>query len=109
MYRHRGIDTGMSDDASRRTRLEWKVVSTLAGVGGAIATRKLTNVVWARTTSGSEAPPLNPADRRISWSEGVQWAVAAGVGAALGRLVSQRVAAAGWESATGNPPPGLST
>ena len=99
----------MSADTSRTTQLGWKAVSTLAGVAGAVGTRKLTAAVWSAFSSSSAEPPLNPADRRISWSEGVQWAIAAGVGAGLGRLVSQRVAAAGWESATGSPPPGVKT
>ncbi len=92
---------------SRTSKLEWKAISTVAGMGGAIATRKLTNVLWAQFSSGSTEPPLNPADRRVSWPEALQWAVAAGVGAALGRLVSQRLAAAGWERATGDAPPGV--
>lgn len=96
----------MAND-SRTTKLEWKAVSTVAGMAGAIATRKLTNALWARFSSGSAEPPLNPADRRITWPEAVQWAVTAGVGAALGRLVSQRLAAAGWERATGEAPPGV--
>ncbi|MDE0804445.1 MAG: DUF4235 domain-containing protein [Acidimicrobiales bacterium] len=97
----------MSDDSSRTSALAWKAVSTLAGVGGAIATRKITNAAWSAVSSGSAEPPLNPADRRVSWSESLQWAIAAGVGAGIGRLVSQRVASAGWESATGSPPPGV--
>ena len=97
----------MSDDSSRSSALAWKAVSTLAGVAGAVATRKVTNAVWSSISSSSAEPPLNPADRRVSWSEALQWAVAAGVGAGLGRLVSQRAASAGWESATGRPPPGV--
>lgn len=96
-------------EPSRKTKLEWKAVSSLAGVAGAVATRKLTGAVWSALSSSDADPPLNPADRRISWGEAVQWAIAAGVGASLGRLVSQRFAAAGWEAATGEPPPGVKT
>ena len=96
-------------DSSRTTQLEWKAVSTVASIAGAMATRKVTGAAWKAFSSSDAEPPLNPADRRISWSEAVQWAIAAGVGAALGRLVSQRVAAAGWEAATGDPPPGVKT
>lgn len=93
-----------------RTReLEWKAVSTLAGVAGAVGARKLTSALWSRFSSSDAEPPLNPADRRISWGESLQWVVAASIGAGVARLVSKRVAAAGWESATGDPPPGLRT
>lgn len=97
----------MSASKSRTTELGWKAVSTLAGVVGAVATRKVTSTLWSALSSSATEPPLNPADRRVSWPEAVQWAVAAGVGAGLGRLVSQRVAAAGWEAATGDAPPGV--
>ena len=96
-----------SDDSSRSNALAWKAVSSVAGVVGAVATRKLTNAVWSAFSSSSSEPPLNPADRQVSWPEALQWAVAAGVGAGIGRLVSQRVASAGWESATGTTPPGV--
>jgi hypothetical protein len=92
---------------ARRQKLAWKVVSMSTGILGGIAVRKVLEALWKTFTSGREDPPLNPADRRISWSEGLQWAVAAGVGAGIGRLVSERLAAAGWEAATGSPPPGI--
>lgn len=97
--------------SERRTRTElgWKVVSTGAGIAGAVVARNLTSSLWSRLSSSDAEPPLNPADRRISWSESIQWAVAVSVGAGLARLVSQRLAAAGWESATGSPPPGVRT
>lgn len=93
----------------RREDVAWKVVSTGAGILGGLVVRKVLDVLWTSVTHDRERPPLNPADRRISWVEGLEWAVAAGVGAGIGRLVSQRVAAAGWEAATGSPPPGIDT
>lgn len=95
--------------SKRRTEFGWKAASTLAGVAGAVAARRLTSALWSMFSSSDAEPPLNPADRRISWAESLQWAVAAGVGAGVARLVSMRVAAAGWESATGSPPPGIRT
>jgi hypothetical protein len=87
---------------------EWKVVSALAGVLGGLITRKLLEVAWRSVRKGAEHdPPLNPADRRIGWGDALAWAVAAGVGAGVGRLLSERLAAAGWEAATGSPPPGV--
>lgn len=85
----------------------WKVVSTLSAVAGGIATRKAVEAVWSAMSSSDVDPPLNPADRRIGWKSALQWAVAAGVGAGIGRMVSQRAAAAGWERATGSTPPGI--
>lgn len=81
----------------------WKTLSLGAGALAAIAVRKIVGAVWP----GSGRPPLNPADRRISWNEALAWGVASGVGAGVARLVSKRTAAAAWEQVTGNPPPGV--
>jgi hypothetical protein len=92
----------------RTERVRWAVVSKASAVLGAIATRKLLQALWP---AGDDAtgPPFNPADRRVAWSTAVQWGIAAGVGAGMARVLSQRAAAAGWEAATGSPPPGVRT
>lgn len=94
--------------SSRRERIGWKALSQVSAVLGAVATRKILQMLWP-VGDDDLGPPFNPADRRVAWTTALQWGVAAGVGAGIARVVSQRVAAAGWESATGNPPPGLRT
>jgi hypothetical protein len=94
---------------SRSEEFGWKALSTVSAIAGGIVTRKLVSAVYAALSREEVDPPLNPADRRIGWSDAVPWAIAAGVGAGIGRLVSQRVAAAGWERATGSSPPGMVT
>ena len=99
-----------SSSDSRWAAGEWKIISTLCGILGGLLTRKVLEVLWKSVRKGAEHdPPLNPADRRIGWGDALAWAVAAGVGAGVGRLLSERVAAAGWEAATGNAPPGIET
>ena len=93
---------------TRSERLRWTALSQVSAVLGAIATRKLLQALWP-AGDDSTGPPFNPADRRVTWSTAVQWGIAAGVGAGLARVVSQRAAAAGWEAATGSPPPGIQT
>lgn len=93
---------------SRSERVRWAALSRVSAILGTIAARKLLQAVWP---AGDDAPgpPFNPADRRVAWSTALQWGVAAGVGTGIGRIVSQRAAAAGWEAATGGAPPGLKT
>ena len=79
----------------------------LMAIGGGVVTRRLLQALGSKFVPSDHEPPLNPADRRISWPEALIWAVAAGVGAGLGRLVAERAAAAGWEAATGSAPPGI--
>ena len=96
-------------DPSRRARAGWSALSKLSAIAGAVATRKVLRALWSGATDDAHGPPYNPADRRVAWSSALQWTIAAGVGAGLGRLLSQRAAAAGWEKATGSSPPGLRT
>lgn len=97
------------DDSTndRSTKLKWKVVSTGSAILGSMVSRKLLQSIWTSFGPGDVEPPLNPADRRTDWSAALQWTIAAGIGVGIGRLVSQRGAAAGWEAATGSPPPGI--
>lgn len=83
----------------------WKIISLGSGVLAAVGVRKLLAALWP----GPSTPPLNPADRRVTWSEALAWGVASGVGAGIGRVVSKRGAAAAWERTTGTTPPGLQT
>lgn len=93
--------------SDHRTDLEWKAVSTVSAIAGGVVTRKVLQAAWGAFSDGGEEPPLNPVDRRIPWSAALQWAITAGVVVGIGRVVSQRAAAAGWEKATGTAPPGL--
>ena len=86
-------------------QLTYKAISTGAGIAAAGAARKIVSALWRSDT----ATPLNPADRRTSWREALAWGLATAVGAAVARIVALRVAAAGWEKATGETPPGVAT
>lgn len=105
---HRRSKAGQSKGGGRAAAIEWKVVSTASGLLASLLVRRLVGVVWQRLAPSGQEPPLNPADRRIGWPEALAWSISAGAGAGVARLVSDRLAAAGWEMATGEPPPGLS-
>jgi hypothetical protein len=84
-------------------KLTYNALSTIAGLVAAVAARKIVSALWRSDTD----TPLNPADRRTSWKEAFAWALATAVGAAVARVVALRGAAAGWERATGETPPGV--
>jgi hypothetical protein len=86
-------------------KLTYNALSAVAGILAAVAARKIVSALWSSDTE----TPLNPADRRISWNEGLAWALATAVGAAVARLVALRGTAAGWERFAGEPPPGVRT
>jgi hypothetical protein len=98
-----------SSDRSRYQQWGWKATSMLAGIAGTVISRSLLERLWGAVVRAEQEPPLNPADRRVSWAQALTWTVGAGVGVGVARLVSQRLAATGWEAATGSPPPGIET
>ncbi len=75
---------------------------------GALIARKIIRMAWsALSPDGQDAPVLDPADRRFTWKTAVLWTATVGIGVSIARLVSARVAVAGWEVATGTLPPGV--
>ena len=90
---------------TRRNERSWNILAGAAAIAGAVAARKVAEGAWRRY--GSTEPPVNPADRTVSWGSALGWAVFAGVLAGVARTVGRRGAAAVWEKATGGTPPGI--
>lgn len=83
----------------------WKLAATGAAVVASIAVRNALMAAW-RTVMKNE-PPNNPADPATNWGEAIAWTAATGLVVGVARMVASRGAAAGWQKATGNLPPGL--
>jgi hypothetical protein len=86
-------------------KLIWQMVGAVAGLIAGSLTRKLMTAIWQR--SSGHDPPTNPAAPGTTWKEALTYTVASGVAIAVTRLVAQRGAAAAWQAATGELPPGL--
>lgn len=94
------------DTLGRET--SWKIVSALSGMLAALIARKILRTMWAAAShDGVEGPILDPADRRYSWKDATLWAVTAGIGLGIAKVISTRLAVVGWEAATGTLPPGI--
>ena len=85
--------------------LVWKAVSLGTGAAAGALVEQLLSRVWRQTAS--QDPPTNPADRRRSWNEAILLGAAIGLGAGIARVVASRSAAAVWEAATNETPPGV--
>lgn len=83
----------------------WQLVALGAATAAGALARGTVRAVW-RTASGGE-PPENPAARGVSWPDAIAWSAGVGVAAGVFQVVARRLAAEGWERATGDPPPGL--
>jgi hypothetical protein len=90
-----------------RERL-WKLVSAGIGMLGGLLARKLMRAGYQAIRKDSAAPsPFDPTSARFSWLDALLWAAAAGIGLGITKVLSARVAAVGWEAATGTLPPGF--
>lgn len=86
----------------------WKLVSTGIGMLGGLLARKLMRAGYqAIRKDKAAASPFDPTNARFSWRDALGWAAAAGIGLGIAKVVSARVAAIGWEAATGTAPPGV--
>jgi hypothetical protein len=86
----------------------WKLVSTGTGLLCGLLARKLMRTGYTALRKDAAAPsPFDPTKARFSWSDALLWAAAAGIGLGIAKVLSARVAAIGWEAATGTVPPGV--
>ena len=86
----------------------WKLVSTGIGLLGGLLARKLMRAGYQVVRKDAAAPsPFDPTNTRFSWPDALLWAAAAGIGLGIAKVLSARIAALGWEAATGTVPPGV--
>ncbi len=88
-------------------QLRWRLVSVSTGMLGALLAKKVIRATYrAVRKDTSPATPFDLTNPRFSWPDALLWAAAAGVGLGIAKVVSARIAAFGWEAATGTLPPG---
>ena len=62
--------------------------------------------MWAAAShDGVEGPILDPADVQLL-KDATLWAVTAGIGLGIAKVISTSAASSAWEAATGTLPPG---
>jgi hypothetical protein len=100
------VSLRQAPDTVGRERV-WKLVSLITGMLGGLMARKLIRATYqAVRKDTAPATPFDPTNPRFSWPEALLWAAAAGIGLAIAKMMSARLAAIGWEAATGTLPPG---
>jgi len=85
----------------------WKLESWITGAVGAFVAQVLIKAIY-KTIRKDKAPSavFDPGKSRFSWPDALVWGVAGGLGLAMAKIVSNRLAAIGWQVATGTLPPG---
>jgi len=85
----------------------WKLVSTITGMLGGLLARKFIRATYqAMRKDTAPATPFDSTNPRFSWPDALLWAAAAGIGLAITKMVSARLAAIGWKAITVTLPPG---
>ena len=74
--------------------------------GAAVATKLIRGIFSVVRKDKAADAVFDPTSSRFSWPDVVVWAAAGGVGLGIAKVFSARVAAFGWEFATGTLPPG---
>jgi hypothetical protein len=84
----------------------WKLESWATGALGAFLAQLFIKSIYRIIRKDKPvAAVFDPNDRRFSWTDAAVWAVAGGLGLAMAKITSARVAAIGWRAATGTAPP----
>jgi hypothetical protein len=83
----------------------WQIISTASGMLSAVLAKRLIRTVYRSVRKDAPASAFDTTSDRFSLSNALLWAVAAGVGVAVAKMVSNRVVAIGWKAATGSAPP----
>jgi hypothetical protein len=83
----------------------FRLVSMLSGILGAMIAKRLLRAVYRVVQREDPSVAFDPTAQGFSWPNAFAWALAAGVGLVMTKMVSDRVAAAGWKAAIGTLPP----
>ncbi len=75
-------------------------------LGGLLARKLIRATYKAVSKDTAPATPFDLTDARFSWPDALLWAAAAGIGLGITKVMTARLAAIGWEAATGTLPPG---
>jgi Protein of unknown function (DUF4235) len=99
----RCMDESAESDIGRQ-RI-WRLVSATVGILGAVVAKRLLRAAYRAVRGDEPVSAFDPTSDRFSWGNAFVWAIAAGIGLVLAKMLGDRVAALGWKAATGTPPP----
>lgn len=83
----------------------WKMMDRASTIAAALVARKVTSLTWKIATG--KQPPSNTKHPDVSNVEAVSWAVLAGAGVELTKVLIRRGTANYWVKSTGKLPPGV--
>lgn len=83
----------------------WKAMDRASTVAAGLVAHRLTALTWRAATG--KKPPTSSRHPELGKGEAVAWAVVAGAGVELTKVLIRRATANYWVKSTGNLPPGM--
>ena len=100
-----GVVVALAQMESTVEKIAWKLAASAVGAGAGLLVTKASTIAWRRARHTE--PPTDPTSRRTNRGETLVWAGAVAAVAGVAKAIAIRGAAAGWEKATGQLPPGV--
>lgn len=83
----------------------WRALDRTSTIAAGLIAHRITALTWRAATG--KKPPTSTRHPELSKSEAVAWAVVAGAGVELTKVLIRRAIATYWVKSTGHLPPGM--
>jgi hypothetical protein len=100
-----GVVVALAQREATVEKIAWKLAASAVGAGAGLLVTKASTIAWRRARHTE--PPTDPTSRRTNRGDALVWAGAVAAVAGVAKAIAIRGAAAGWEKATGQLPPGV--
>lgn len=103
--RHQSSETALPAKKKQPGKRTWKAMDRASTIAAGLIAHRMTALTW-RVATGKK-PPTSTRHPDVSNAEAVTWAVLAGAGVELTKVLIRRGTANYWVRSTGNLPPGM--
>lgn len=103
--RHKSLETASPAKKKRSGKRTWKTMDRASTIAGGLIAHRVTALTWKAVTG--KRPPTSTGHPDVKNAEAITWAVLAGAGIELTKVLIHRRTANYWVKSTGNLPPGM--
>ena len=103
--RHQSLETARPATKKQPGKRTWKAMDRASTIAAGLIAHRVTALTWRAATG--KKPPTSTRHPDVSNAEAVTWAVLAGAGIELTKVLIRRGTANYWVKSTGNLPPGM--
>ena len=103
--RHQSLETARTARKKQPGKRTWKAMDRTSTIAAGLIAHRITALTWRAATG--RKPPTSTRHPDVSNAEAVTWAVLAGAGIELTKVLIRRGIANYWVKSTGHLPPGM--